>query len=154
MSDKSCFNCGYHQLDTTKCPLIAYTYKNGAVPVCPYWVGELNKCGVCGQVIAGQTLRFFEATDGTFKLLCDNCKNALGTCRTCTKSTTCDFETNPSPIPKAVIKSIQQGSMITQIQIKNPSRIDISCRVNCECFSEEFGCLRENGTCGKYEEVY
>ena len=156
MTGKSCFNCGYRQLDTTKCPLIGYSYPNDetAAPVCPYWVDELNTCGVCGQIIAGQALRIFESADGTFKLLCDRCKNASGTCLACVKNADCDFETNPSPIPKAVEKRFQQGPMIRVEQVPNPERIDSTCRINCECFSEEFGCLRQNGTCGKYEGVF
>ena len=153
MNDKSCFNCGYRQLDNTKCPLIGYAYPNDetAAPVCPYWTSEITYCGVCGQIIAGPGLMLYEAADGTFQNICERCKKASGTCAMCTKSNLCDFETNPSPIPKAVQKQVQQGPVTTITTIRNPSRIDITCRVNCPCWDENFGCLKENGTCGKYE---
>lgn len=152
MSDKTCATCGFRTLNPQQCPLISYPYTNSEDEVCPYWVDQVIKCDYCGQVIFKYAI--LEASDGTWKCLCEQCSGLSGSCRMCSKSTTCDFETNPSSIPKAVQKQIRQGNMITVQTIKNPARTDATCRVNCQCFSEEFGCLRENGTCGNYNDIF
>ena len=149
---KSCLNCAYHTLNPQKCPLIGYAYSGNGNQVCPYWAHELPKCDYCGRI--EQDCSILEATDGNWKRLCHDCRSKLGTCAMCKKSITCDFETNPSPIPKAVEKRFQQGNQIMVTTVKNEERIRETCRKNCKCFSEEFGCLRENGTCGKYEGVF
>ena len=148
MPTKSCFTCAFRTLDPQKCPLIGYSYTEDRNQVCPYWAEELPTCEACGQI--DPTYALTQKNDGTWVRLCKNCMSKSGTCGGCSNSTTSDFETNPSPIPKAVEKRFQQGNQIIVAQVKNPSRIDITCRVNCQCFSEEFGCLRENGTCGNY----
>lgn len=152
MPTKSCLTCGYRSLNATKCPLIGYSYTSDRNQVCPYYTHELPTCGLCGRV--DPQVSFVQKSDGTFIYWCGDCKSKSGTCGLCSKSSECCYETDPSPLPKAVLKSFKQGNMITQVQIKNPDRIDITCRVNCQCFSEEFGCLRENGTCGNYEGVF
>jgi hypothetical protein len=35
---------------------------------------------------------------------------------------------------------------------KIPSLVEITCKQRCSCFSEEYGCLKENGICGNYVE--
>jgi hypothetical protein len=152
MPTKSCLTCGYRNLNPQQCPLIGFQYTEDCNAVCPYWVAEVPTCGICGQVDPQAILT--QKSDTSWIRLCRNCAGKSGTCGGCSKSTTCDFETNPSPIPKAVEKRFQQGNQIMITQIKNPDRIAISCRINCECFSEKFGCLRENGTCGNYEDAF
>ena len=147
---KSCSTCGFAALNLPECPVIHSPIDPSANQSCPYWTAEINYCAICRNPILKHPI-FFNSIDGSLKAVCKGCKEHFGSCGVCSKSTACDFETNPSTIPKAVMKSFQQGNMITQTQIKNPARIDLTCRINCECFSEEFGCLRENGTCGKYE---
>ena len=154
MPTKSCFTCGYRTLNPQQWPLIGYSYTEDRNQVCPYWIDEIVYCARCGKVIPTKHYPLTHYSDGTWKPTCENCLKLSGTCGGCSKSSTCDFETNPSPIPKAVEKRFQQGPMTQIVQIRNPDRIDISCRKNCECFSEEFGCLRENGTCGKYNCVF
>lgn len=97
---------------------------------------------------------FTQKSDGSWIRICQNCQSKFGTCVGCSKSATCDFETNPSPIPKTVQKRTQQGSQIMVTTIKNPSRIDVTCRINCPCFSEENGCCREYNTCGNFEGAF
>ena len=152
MPNKTCANCGFATLGLPECPVIHSPIDPSANYNCPYWCAELNYCVFCGNIISTHPI-FTQASDGSWKAMCKNCQSLSGTCATCSKSTTCDFDTNPSPIPKAVEKRFQQGNQIMITQIKNPLRIEATCRVNCECFSEEFGCLRENNTCGKYKGV-
>lgn len=85
-------------------------------------------------------------------LLCNQCASLAGTCYLCIQGRYCEFETNPDPMPKQVAKVIQQGNMRVQTVVKNPSRVDAFCTNKCPCFNPEFGCLKENGTCGNYNE--
>ena len=152
MPTKSCFNCAYRTLNPQQCPLIGYQYADDRNQVCPYHTTELSKCDICGQIVPDSM--FTQKSDGSWIRICKNCQSKSGTCGGCSKSSTCDFETNPSPIPKAVQKRFQQGNQIMVTTIKNPSRIDVTCRVNCPCFSEENGCCREYNTCGNFEGAF
>ena len=152
MPTKSCFTCAYRTLNPQQCPLIGYQYADDRNQVCPYHTTELPKCDICGQIDPNSVLT--QKSDGSWIRICQNCQSKSGTCGGCSKSSTCDFETNPSPIPKAVQKRIQQGNQIMVTTIKNPSRIDVTCRINCPCFSEENGCCREYNTCSNFEGAF
>ena len=152
MPTKSCFTCAYRTLNPQQCPLIGYQYADDRNQVCPYYTTELPKCDICGQIDPNSVLT--KKSDGSWIRLCKNCQNKSGTCGGCSKSSTCDFETNPSPIPKAVEKRFQQGNQIMITQIKNPLRIDATCRINCPCFSEENGCCREYNTCNNFDGAF
>ena len=154
MPSKTCQTCGYSSLNTEQCPLIGYKYQQNEKDICPHWTRELVVCGRCNKIIPIRNYCLTKFSDGTYKPICENCLKLSGACGGCLKSTTCDFETNPSPIPKAVQKRIQQSNQIMVVTVKNPDRIRETCQKNCECFSEEFGCLRENGTCGNYEGAF
>ena len=153
MSTKSCFTCAFRTLNPHKCPLIGYSYTEDHNQVCPYWIDELPKCEVCGRIDPNYVL-FLNKDETAYIPVCFNCSKLSGTCSLCSKSTTCDFETNPSPIPKAMQKQVRQGNQILVTIVKNEERIRETCEKNCGCFSKEFGCLRENGTCGNYEGAF
>ena len=154
MPTKSCFTCAYRTLNPQQCPLIGYNYADDRNQVCLYHITEIIYCARCGNIIPTVHYPLTHYSDGTWKPTCENCLKLSGTCGGCSKSSTCDFETNPSPIPKAVQKRIQQGNQIMVTTIKNPSRIDVTCRVNCPCFSEENGCCREYNTCSNFEGAF
>ena len=152
MPTKSCFTCAFRTLNPQQCPLIGYNYAEDRNQVCPYHATELPKCNICGDITPNSVLT--QKSDGSWIRICKKCESLSGTCGGCSKSSTCDFETNPSPIPKAVEKRFQQGNQIMITQIKNPSRIDVTCRINCPCFSEENGCCREYNTCGNFDGAF
>lgn len=152
MSTKSCLTCGFRTLNPQQCPIIGYSYTEDRNQVCPYWVNEFSKCAICGRIDPNYVL-FLNETETNYIPVCSQCKDLFGTCRMCLKSTTCDFQTNPSPIPKAVEKRFQQGNQIIITTVKNDKRVAETCVKNCECFSEEYGCLREYNCCDKYEEI-
>lgn len=156
MPTKSCLTCGYRNLNPQQCPLIGYQYtENDTNAVCPYWVDEVVTCAVCGQIIPKKNYCLTHFKDGTWKPTCENCLKLSGTCGGCSKSSTCDFETNPSPIPKAVQKRIQQGNQIIVTTVKNDERINETCAKNCECFDHETRtCCREYNCCRNYEDVF
>ena len=153
MPTKSCFTCAFRTLNPQQCPLIGYSYTEDRNQVCPYWIEELPKCEVCGRIDPNYVL-FLNKDETAYIPVCFNCSKLSGTCGGCSKSSTCDFETNPSPLPKAVQKQIRQGNQIMVTTVKNEERIRETCQKNCGCFSQEFGCLRENGTCGNYEGAF
>ena len=139
---------GDRALNPHKCQLIGCEYSSSAA--CPYHATTLNICAHCNQVTVSPILR--EISSDYWITLCGNCANLSGTCHLCSQSIECAYENDPSPLPKAVLKTYKQGNSVIQIQEKNPALIDITCRQKCICFSEKFGCLRENGTCGNYKE--
>ena len=149
MPTKSCYTCAYRTLNPQQCPLIGYNYADDRNQVCPYHTTELPKCDICEQVTPNSM--FIQKSDGSWIRVCKNCLSKSGTCGGCSKSSTCDFETNPSPIPKAVQKRIQQGNQIMVTTVKNPSRIEITCKKNCDCWNVKIQeCNKEYGCCENY----
>ena len=152
MPTKSCFNCGYRALNPQECPVLGIPYGPTA---CPFHTKEITYCAICNQIIPGRNITFTQAPDSSWKAICEKCLPTIGTCRTCSKGSTCDFETNPSPIPKAVQKTIQQGNQIMVVTVKSDERINETCAKNCECFDHETRtCRKENSYCEKYKEEF
>ena len=110
---------------------------------CPLYVSRegMSLCDSCGQPILG--LRIFDQG----KILCENCSNLYHTCRTCAHGNECPFETDPSPLPKQIVQQTRQGNMVMQQTIPNPARIDITCKTQCKCYNEEFGCCKQTLGC-------
>lgn len=108
-------------------------------------------CGICKKRTIYPVYNYKK--DETYQILCSDCASKLSTCHTCTQRATCPFETDSSSLPKVVQKRIQQGPMTQIIQIRNPDRVEITCKTKCSCFSEEFGCMKEIGLCEKYDEL-
>lgn len=155
MPTKSCLNCGYRSLDTTKCPLIGYSYTENRNQVCPYHTFELTYCGVCQRILATPHYSLTKFADGNFHPICETCLSASGTCQSCTRGTTCSFESDPSPLPKAVQKSFVQGNQQIVTTVPNPDRIKETCAKNCSCFdAASYSCNRQNSTCRNYESRY
>lgn len=108
-----------------------------------------NACAWCGAPQGTIVI----PSDELVYTCCLNCYARLGTCAGCTHCTGCDFETNPSPLPKQIQHTMQQGNMTMQTVIKNPERVKLTC-FNCFCFDEEaLQCKRELGWCSAHQEV-
>ena len=104
-----------------------------------------HQCNYCGQYPA-QVIN----PEGT--MACNRCAGLFNTCHLCLNSTKCEFETNPSPLPKQVQQTIRQGNAQIQTIIKNPERIDLCCP-SCPCWNiADACCNREFETCGNYNE--
>ena len=111
----------------------------------------IMQCETCSRQTQQQVL----ASDGDlWHILCPNCADQLNSCAFCQKVNTCDFETNPSSLPKIVQQQIRQGNMVSVTTIKNPERIRQTCQNGCDCFSAEFGCMRDFHYCERMEHVY
>lgn len=110
---------------------------------------DVYTCEVCGAITLQPVYDLEEG--GSCHLLCMNCATQRNTCLFCKNNTECAFETDPSPLPKVIMKTIQQSNMVMQQQVLNPDRIEITCKKNCKCFDAENGCLRQNNSCGNHD---
>lgn len=106
------------------------------------------QCAYCGKENCVPAV----IDSNTNAVICANCYVHCNTCAMCQQVRFCDFETNPSSLPKQVQKFVRQGNMTIQTVEKAPSRIEITCAAGCPCFDPEFGCLKQNGTCANYKE--
>jgi len=109
-------------------------------------------CDACGQSGLIDYICSWKDDFADMKILCPSCYSKTNTCYMCRSAQTCDFETNPIPIPPIVTKTIRQGPMVMQTQIRNPDRVAETCAKNCSCYDPEKGCLRELGWCSNYKE--
>lgn len=89
-----------------------------------------------------------------YTLVCPLYYQYKGTCAICANSLTCAFETDPSPLPKAIIQETRQGNMTMQMQVRNPERIKITCAQGCKCYSADGFCERESNTCINCKEEW
>ena len=90
----------------------------------------MKHCEICGQPLLVPGI--VDIVDGNPHLICTTCGSKMNTCETCKEISKCDFETNPSPIEKTINKQVRQGNMIMMTTVKNPKRIDETCKKNCK----------------------
>lgn len=106
---------------------------------------ELKRCVFCGNIIMPNKIIWTDSGP-----VCEKCINLFGKCPTCKNMNVCEFQSNPNSIPKVVQKQVQtpQGTIVTNV--KNPTRIDMFCKV-CKCWDK---CCNKNEndnlTCGNY----
>ena len=109
------------------------------------------QCETCGRPTEQQVL----APDGNlWHILCPNCADQLNSCGFCKNAGKCDFETNPSSLPKYIQKQIRQGPIISVMTVKNPERIRQTCQNGCPCYDSEFECMREFYYCERIDHIY
>lgn len=148
---EDCTHCVLPVLNGGICPIFRIKPKDED-KCCPMFKFIMENCENCGQPIVTKTI--IDITkEGELHYLCEECSAKTGTCFTCKMREECEFETNPSTIPKVVQQRIQQGPMTSIVQVKNPARVEMFCK-NCKCFDEEFGCLKESGCCGNWQARY
>lgn len=108
----------------------------------------VNNCGMCGTPISAQNSIYDLELE---KIYCHKCFPFIRTCHNCKDGNVCDFQTNPSPLPKQVQSTRRMGNMVTTSTISNPDRVKITCENGCPCYSAELGCAKEfcinNGFC-------
>lgn len=131
--ERTCGNCALLSAFGV-CPYFKVTF-DPATAGCPKWEAQLETCEICGNPTTIATSAIL-LEDEQNHILCAKCSKELGYCSTCAQSLTCDFETNPSPLPKVVMQTTRSGNMVTQQQIMNPERIKITCH-NCTCWNKE-----------------
>lgn len=148
---KTCGGCVLPQLHPQKyCPIF-----NEPIDIhdqaCKKYTEEIAQCYSCGDIILEGGVLYKNKGDDAYHVVCEKCSSQRGTCVTCVEADKCAFETDPSSLPKFVMKEIRQGNMIAQQQIPNPERIRQTCQNGCNCWNEEFKCLKQNGCCGNWK---
>lgn len=142
-----CNTCGYAGLKAPQvCALNGWKVESD--DYCSKHRRNPVKCSICGQIVLSNGI----IDEG--HLICATCFSNSRTCATCRFSNTCEFQTNPSPLPLTVNKEIRQGNMIAVTQVMNPERIHITCEKGCKCFDPKKGCLKQNGKCNNQEVNY
>lgn len=151
MKIRYCGDCALWKQYKGVCPYFRQPFdeKEGG---CPMFTSDIYTCEICGQLTKHLVI---DVTDENhIHFLCQSCQEQSGTCATCKHGGECLFQTSPSPIPKIIKKEIRQGNMIAVTDIPNPERIRETCAKGCPCFDPEFGCFKQNNTCGKWRIVY
>lgn len=140
-----CAKCGHYKMGN--CLLDNQPSKD--TNLCQYYTESPYVCELCGKHLFQEAVNYTFGTEP--HLICIHCFQQIGTCQTCKSGNTCSFHQDQTiPEPAYVMQQIRQGPAIIQQQVKNPKRINLTCKVNCPCFINE-QCNRENGSCEKYE---
>ena len=121
------------------------TTQNGS-PACSYhkclidlendfcsWHTSLSNsytCPICGQK-KKQKEFYVYPFDDKVAIICQDCAPHMSSCLTCDSKDKCDFQNDHSE-PPVVMKTIQQGMMMMQVQVKNPKLIVKHCQ-KCRC---------------------
>lgn len=114
---------------------------------------SMKFCEICGNVIFESGI--VDLVDGSPHIICSSCASRMNTCATCVEAEKCDFETNSCPIEKVVQKQVRQGNMVMMTTVKNPKRIEETCKKNCKCYDEKNGCIKESiHTCPSWKVLY
>ena len=138
---KYCRTCRLGGDNATKCGLTGVPI-DPTVDYCSKHMSELPVCDVCGNPFVGLAHIELDENDNPYQL-CPHCHQNLGGCLLCSFAQVCAFETNPDPMPKYVVKTIQQGNVTMQAQVKNEERVKKFCH-GCRCWYEEAGhCLKD-----------
>ena len=139
---KNCRNCSIADLHQNICRLTRLPIDPDN-DYCSHGSQHLPTCSICrSPFISGTGLIIME--NGPHEI-CPKCAANKNTCAICSKVNTCEFETNPDPLPKTIRKQIQQGGAIMVTEVLNPERVQKFC-ITCDCWSEEIGgCVRRTG---------
>ena len=142
-----CEKCGHHKHG--HCLL-----KDEAVrstDLCQHYTESPYICELCGRYLSYEGVNYTYGDKTKHHLVCISCFSILYTCQTCKCANTCNFEQDSTvPEPAYVMQQMRQGPAIIQQQVKNPKRINLTCKVNCPCFINE-QCCKEIGSCDKYQ---
>ena len=152
METKYCRTCAILDPKLQKCRMFGHQVEP-AVDFCSKHTTELVTCELCGGQIPKNQSIISVVKDKPNRLVCERCSQLYGTCHLCKNSALCSFENDPSPLPKIIQKQVRQGNMTAITQVRNPERIEITCKKGCPCYDSEFECLRQFGTCGKCDNI-
>lgn len=149
--NRKCGRCGLPGLNKGICPVFQKPMEWDEVG-CPMFAEEIVRCKVCGSpIIPSNNAILLTGTECSYTV-CDKCNAALKTCNGCKNVRSCAFEEYPAT-DKYIMKTVRQGNAIMQMQVKSEEILRETCQNGCECFSEEFGCLREINCCGNHKSV-
>ena len=114
---------------------------------CSDFTSQLHICEICKN----ETLNPILAPDGDkWHILCEKCGSHLNVCTFCKNNKICDFETNPSSIPKYIQKKTPMGT----VTVRNPARVAETCQKNCPCYNPNFECQKYFNCCNNISHIY
>lgn len=148
MWQRTCKECAY--FDDMRCKISGRPATSHDT-ACASFNSQRYECDVCHRQIHHTEVIYDSKTN---KIVCSDCCNRLSSCDNCHNGHLCLFETDPSPLPKQVQKQYRQGNMFGQTIIKNPDRIDITCKKGCPCWDAETeSCNKQLRYCANIQEV-
>lgn len=104
-------------------------------------------CETCRTLLEGSNLVYDTNIN---KVFCRRCASLLRICHTCSNGQLCDFESNLSSLPKQVQQTQMVGNAVMSQVVKNPERVKITCRQGCPCWSDEYGCVKQQSVESKF----
>lgn len=148
MSVKYCQTCELRHREQNVCRLTGFLI-DPEKDFCSKHADEIIPCDICGQPLLGSTYVEYDG-EGNLLQYCKRCHQLFNTCQLCEHAIVCEFETNLDPMPKVVMKTVRQGNMMMQTQVKNEERVRKFCPT-CACYDENHGCMKEFNT-GCYKQ--
>lgn len=148
-----CGSCGFYrttQLNTKIC--ILDNIQREPDYYCGSYANQVEACDMCKRIITNKKGIITLNKDGKYMLICEDCYNSLGTCRTCSKYGVCGVNSDASGIPKHVQQQIQHGGMIISTQVINPALVQKYCSI-CSCYQNGQCQRSQNNGCTKYDSV-
>ena len=136
---KYCSTCRLH--DKTKKVCLLFGTPMQDTDYCSKHADKITLCDICGQPLLGTTYVEYD-DEGECHQYCERCHQAFNTCQLCPSFQKCEFMTNPDPMPQVVMKTVRQGNMMMQTQVKNEERVQKFCP-SCCCWNENHGCMKE-----------
>ena len=145
-----CAKCGH--LKGGNCLLTNAAIPNPNETFCMHYTESPYVCEVCGKHLTQETVNYTNGNKAPHHLICLQCYTTITTCRGCIESGNCRFEQDQTvPEPPYVMQQVRQGNAIMQTQVKNPKRINLTCRANCPCFINEECMKSADSSCDKYK---
>lgn len=108
---------------------------------CSWHIAQLVTCSTCKQQFAPSEVTAYVTDTMKVCYVCKNCYSQFYTCGTCENYPKCGFSEDRTE-PQVVTKTIRQGFMTMQTQVKNPTLVQRHCSI-CQC-SSDGDCQREN----------
>ena len=141
----TCNSCALKTQDGYHCSLTSWEIKPFE-DSCFRHTRSVTSCEFCNIPLIGK--KYLELIDDKYNVLCPSCHSKMYTCQLCIKSNKCLFQTDPSSLPKTVARTVRQGNMIMQTEVRNPDREKITC-TKCDCWIEN-ECQKEQGRCKNF----
>ena len=132
---KSCSLLGTTQQNEPACK----KFKIKVVPeedYCSWHTMDSTHCVFCSN---DQNLLIVQEGNDNY-VVCPDHYAAFHSCQTCVRSNICGFKSDHSE-PQIVMKTVRQGYMTMQTQVKNPNLIQKHC-VKCGCYKNDT-CLKD-----------
>lgn len=148
--DITCGQCALRDPASDTCKL--YRCKiPGIDKGCPSGTTEVFTCEHCGATLLSFGVVYDLSDPDHPHILCSDCAQQSNTCGMCKNRIGCAFHESPDPTPKLIQKQVPINGGYAITTVENPDRIRKTCEKGCPCFSQEFGCSRQNNWCNNHK---